>query len=147
MATLWPMGRMRATPPGPAPPRVAHCCSPASREGAPSRAPRSRVETPVFGSSAARTRPKASGCTGTQPALGPLVDCRREARVPLAVSPFDGHRHPGQVVRVLIDASAFVLTRQKDRQPLRIQADVTGVRGGPTASAQMIISVMGAGAL
>ena len=147
MELLGPTTQRRAAPPMQAPPRVGHCCSPASKEGAWSRAPRSRVETPVCGSPAAGTGPKASGCTGTQPALGPFVDCRREARAPVAISALDGHRHPSQVVRVLIDAGALVLSREKDRQSLRIQADVTGIRGGPTASAQMIISVMGAGAL
>ena len=130
-----------------APPRVGHCCSPASKvEGAWSRAPRSRVETPVFGSPAAGTGPKASGY-GHAASAWPIRG--------LPAGSAGASRHLlrsmaiviKQVVRVLIDAGALVLSREKDRQSLRIQADVTGIRGGPTASAQMIISVMGAGAL
>ena len=67
--------------------------------------------------------------------------------MPGTVSALNGHGHPREVVCVLIHSRALILAGQKDWHTLRVQADVSVSGGGPTASAQMIISVIGIGAL
>jgi len=87
------------------------------------------IETPVTRSPSSRARPKASRCSGTKPALDPLVHWGREALLPLTIGALECHRHPGQVVCVLVDPLALEFTAEKDRQTLRAHADMSGVRG------------------